>query len=318
MISQILLFDQPRSAAQLLRRIVSKQPNIEIRDNSFGRARGCQVQWLMGETWADGMSDGLQTLFDLGVQGGVQKWRAAIQDAQETGKTLLLQDHPFSTASPAEVLRLIQNPSASDSEILETVAPSEKGGNDPSHHKNFTSIPDDLLFPPGTVPVLTIRDPRLTVCSTYRVLAAMDLPHGSGRPNFLISTSTLWIRRLYEAYRSRGIEPVVVDADDLMTSPEFARHLCSKLGLDPESACLSWKATSAEEKAKLHPMEYASQRFLIDSTGIDESRAAKNQDMEALVQGWPAEFGEDVGLVREMVDFAMPHYQYLYERRFKF
>ncbi|KAK6848786.1 hypothetical protein PG995_012619 [Apiospora arundinis] len=294
MISQILLFDQPRSAAQLLRRIVSKQPNIEIRDNSFGRARGCQVQWLMGETWADGMSDGLQTLFDLGVQGGVQKWRAAIQDAQETGKTLLLQDHPLFHRFPS------------------------RGGNDPSHHKNFTSIPDDLLFPPGTVPVLTIRDPRLTVCSTYRVLAAMDLPHGSGRPNFLISTSTLWIRRLYEAYRSRGIEPVVVDADDLMTSPEFARHLCSKLGLDPESACLSWKATSAEEKAKLHPMEYASQRFLIDSTGIDESRAAKNQDMEALVQGWPAEFGEDVGLVREMVDFAMPHYQYLYERRFKF
>ncbi|KAK8032618.1 hypothetical protein PG990_002352 [Apiospora arundinis] len=130
----------------------------------------------------------------------------------------------------------------------------------------------------------------------------MDLPHGSGRPNFLISTSTLWIRRLHEAYRSRGIEPVVVDADDLMTSPEFARRLCSKLGLDPELAYLSWEATSAEEKAKLHPMD----------------RAAKNQDMEALVQGWPAEFGEDVELVREMVDLAIPHYQYLYERRFEF
>ncbi|KAK8004539.1 protein-S-isoprenylcysteine O-methyltransferase [Apiospora arundinis] len=263
MIFQILLFDQPRSAAQLLRRIVSKQPKLEIRDNSFGRARGCQVQWLMGETWADGMSDGLQTLFDLGVQG----------ECKNGG-------------------RLSKMPKR--------------------------SIPDDLLFAPGTLPVLTIRDPRLTVSSTYRVLAAMGLPHGSGRPNFLISTSTLWIRRLYEAYRSRGIEPVVVDADDLMTSPEFARHVCAKLGLDPESACLSWEATSAEEKAKLHPMEYASQKFLIDSTGIDESRAAKNQDMEAQVQGWPAEFGEDVELVREMVDLAMPHYQYLYERRFEF
>ncbi|KAK8099911.1 hypothetical protein PG999_010285 [Apiospora kogelbergensis] len=283
MISQILLFDQPRSAASLLRRVVSKQPNLEIFDNTFGPARGRQVDWLKSETWATGMSFGARTLFDLTIQRGLSKWQSAAQDAQEKGKIVLLQDHPFSTVSPEEVLGVIHNPSPSETDLL----PKE----DNSNNRNFTLIPDDLLFAPGTVPVLTIRDPRMTVPSAYRVLGAMGLAHGSGRPNFLTSTSTLWTRRLYEAYLSRGIEPVVVDADDLMTSPEFARRLCARLGLDPDLACLSWPETSAEEKAKLHPLEYASQKFLIDSVGVDASRAGKSRDLEAEVQGWPAEFG---------------------------
>ncbi|KAK8067532.1 hypothetical protein PG996_006644 [Apiospora saccharicola] len=202
--SQILMFDQPRSASQLLGRILSKQASLDIADNALGPARGAQVEWLMGETWSDGMPKDLRSAFDTGIEKGLATWRSAFQDAQDKGRILLLQDHPFSTVAPDEVLNLIHNPSPTETELL-------------ANSGLATLLPDDLLFAPGTVPVLTIRDPRLAVPSAYRVLGAMGLAHGSGRPNFLISTSTLWARRLYEACRARGLEPVVVDADDLMT-----------------------------------------------------------------------------------------------------
>ncbi|KAK7967892.1 uncharacterized protein PG986_002169 [Apiospora aurea] len=262
--SQILLFDQPRSAAQLLRRILSKQSNLQILGNTFGPA---QVEWLMGETWAEGMSNDARSAFDTAIEKGVSTWRLALQDCRDK-----------------------RNPD-----------------------------PGRPPLRPGTVPVLAIRDPRLAVPSAYRVLGALGLPRGSGRPNFLISTSTLWVRGAYEAYRARGggIEPVVVDADDLMTqSPEFARRLCARLGLDPARACLAWDAPTAEERGGMHPAYYASQRFLVESSGVDASRAGTNRDLEAEMRGWEAEFGEDVGMVREMVDLAMPHYRYFYERRF--
>ncbi|KAK8034188.1 hypothetical protein PG993_009183 [Apiospora rasikravindrae] len=80
--SQILLFDQPRSAAQLLRRILGKQPNLQILDNTFGPARGAQVEWLMGETWADGMSDDSWTAFNTAIEKGLSAWRSASLDCQ--------------------------------------------------------------------------------------------------------------------------------------------------------------------------------------------------------------------------------------------
>lgn len=220
------------------------------------------------------------------------------------GLIAALEDHPFSAVSPECVLRYIEAVPANG-----TVAPSGS---------NFTMMPDECLLHPGTVPVLTIRDPRAAVPSAYRVLKAMGLPHGSGRPNFIVSTVPLWLRMLYEYYTANGIEPVIVDGDDLMTDSEFGRQLCLKLGLDPAQAIFSWPTPSQEEKDKLHPNEYASQKNLIDSTGVDPSKAAKNRDLDAEERQWDGDFGlEDAALVREMIKMATPHYQYLYERRFK-
>jgi hypothetical protein len=186
----------------------------------------------------------------------------------------------------------------------------------PPEEKNFTSIPASLLLHEGTKPVLTIRDPRLAVTSAYRVLKDMGLPHGSGRPNFLISTSLQWQRLLYDFFVSHGILPLVVDADDLMTSPRYARLLCEKLDLDPAQACLSWPSISGEERSALHPMFLASQRNLLESEGPNPSRAAPNIDFESEEQRWEVEFGEDMAMVKEMIALAMPHYEWFQSKRF--
>lgn len=178
-------------------------------------------------------------------------------------------------------------------------------------------MPSSLLLYEDSVPILTIRDPRLAVTSAYRVLKDMGLPHGSGRPNFLISTSLQWQRLLYEFFLSHDTTPLVIDADDLMTSPQFARLLCDKLELDPAQAYLSWPAASEEEKGALHPMVLASQRKLIESKGPNPGRAAKNVDFATEEQGWEDEFGEDMALVKEMIALAMPHYKWFQAKRYR-
>ena len=215
----------------------------------------------------------------------------------------MVHDHPFSTTDPGYVINLIDS-------VTKDAAYLPRPG-------NFTTIPDDVLLHPNTIPILTIRDPRLTVTSAYRVLKAMGLPHGSGRPNFLISTSTLWQRLLYDFFISNGVEPLVVDGDDVMTDPEFTRQLCKRLGLDPDAAIFRWEPAGEAEKAAMHPMFFASQRWLIESAGIKPERAAKNINLEAEERGWKDEFGEDLELIRDMVALALPSYEYLHERRFK-
>ncbi|THX84770.1 hypothetical protein D6D05_03104 [Aureobasidium pullulans] len=192
-------------------------------------------------------------------------------------QVLMVRDHPFGSADPTVVLDIIRSTSG------HAFHPPEEG--------NFTSIPSSLLLHENTVPILTIRDPRLAVPSAYRVLKDMGFSHGSGRPNFVISTSLHWQRLLYDFYISHGISPLVVDGDDLMT-------------------------TSEEEKSAMHPMFLASQRNLIESEGPNPDRAAQNTDFEKEEQKWEDEFGEDVAMVKEMIALAMPHYEWFQTKRF--
>jgi len=185
----------------------------------------------------------------------------------------------------------------------------------PPTGENFTIIPNSLLLKPGTIPIFTIRDPRLAVPSAFRTLARFGLSHGSGRPNFLVSTGLIWSRVLYDYYIAYGIQPVIVDGDDVMTSEDFVRFLCSRIGLNPKKVYTTWTAPTAEERKEIHPMFYASQGTLIESSGIIPGRAAKNLDMDAEMRRWDEEFGDDAGLIREAVNAAMPFYRYLRERR---
>lgn len=201
--------------------------------------------------------------------------------------------------------------------MLEYIKLTTEGGALPQDSENFTAIPDTLLLKPGTIPIFTIRDPALAVPSAFRTLARFGLSHGSGRPNFILSTGLIWSKVLYDYYVANGIEPVIVDGDDVMTSEDFVRHLCSQIGLERDEVYTSWATPTDEERKEIHPMFYASQCTLIESNGIVPARAGKNMDMMEEVRKWDAEFGEDLGLIREAVDAATPHYRYLYEKRLR-
>jgi hypothetical protein len=215
---------------------------------------------------------------------------------------LFVHSHPFFPVLPDKMLEYIHLLTSSSPCHLKT--------------ENFSLVPDNLLLRPGTIPLISIRDPRLSVPSAYRVLERMNLPHAGSRAFFLVTTCNVWNCVLYNFYRSHGVEPVVVDADDYMTSETFVRRLCVRLGLDPTKVRFVWEAVSGEQREReIHPMLYASQSTLYESEGVIAGRAARNCDFADLGVKWREEFREDAGLVGEMVGLAMPHYQYLYERR---
>ena len=215
---------------------------------------------------------------------------------------MFVHSHPFYPVLPDKML-----------EYVDLLASSELCH---LRSENFSLVPDSLLLRPGTIPLISIRDPRLCVPSAYRVLERMNLPHAGSRSFFLVTTCNVWNCVLYNFYKAHGIDPVVVDADDYMTSEAFVQSLCVRLGLDPSQVRFEWDAATSEQKEKeIHPMQYASQNTLYESSGVIAERAAKNSDLVDASVKWKNEFGDDAGLVEEMVALAMPHYQYLYERR---
>lgn len=221
---------------------------------------------------------------------------------KQDGSLLFVHSHPFFPVLPEKMLEYIH--------LLDSPEPCHL------RSENFSLVPNTLLLRPGTIPLISIRDPRLCVPSAYRVLERMNLPHAGSRAFFLVTTCNVWNCVLYNFYKSHGIEPVVVDADDYMTSENFVRSLCVRLGLDPSKVRFDWDAVTSQQKEKqIHPMQYASQNTLYESSGLIAGRAAKNSDFTDASVKWKEEFGEDAGLIEEMVALAMPHYQYLYERR---
>lgn len=214
---------------------------------------------------------------------------------------MYMHEHAMFVNSPERVL-----------EIVKSSGPQEKI----DKGFNTTTIPDDLLLKPGTIPVITIRNPILYVPSNHR--AVNRLYTGATRCNSLSNSNLASSRDLYNYYKSHGIEPIVVDADDYMTSETFVKHLTSKIGLDPEKAVTSWPKCSEKEKQAMHPMLLAVQSTLVNSEGLRGDRAAKNIDLAAEMEKWKEEFGnEEVDLLEELVEIARPHYEYLWDRRLR-
>lgn len=120
---------------------------------------------------------------------------------------------------------------------------------------------------------------------------------------------------MYDFYVSKGFNPLVIDADDYITDPDFVRLLCTRLGLDTKQLQFSWSAATEIEKKDIHPMYYASQSRLIESSGPDPGCAGRNIDLENEVGGWDKEFEGDAVMMRELVTLARPHYEYLLERK---
>lgn len=213
-----------------------------------------------------------------------------------------MHHHTFYTVSPDNLREYI---SATQPSAVNTRA------------RNITLLSDESLLRPGTVALFTIRHPVLTVVSAYR---AMNATHtGGSRAAYMIGMNVGFTRELYDWYVSKGsANAIVVDADDYMTSEAFIRHLADTIGLDPHLVTVSWPKLTQKGREEMHPVLLAVQNTLVESEGLDPSRAAKNVDVNIEEEKWRGEFGEEVAeLLGELVGMAMPHYLYLHERRLR-
>lgn len=136
--------------------------------------------------------------------------------------------------------------------------------------------------------------------------------------NFLIARHLGWQREMYDWFVAHGITPIVVDAEDYMSSPEYVRLVATKLGLSPEHCVFKWEKTAAEEQEKMHPMYVKLQQTLLNSEGMVEGKVIREVDVEVEEGKWREEWGSEVaGLLRETTEVGMGHYEYLRERRLR-
>ncbi|KAI1824542.1 hypothetical protein F4861DRAFT_251339 [Xylaria intraflava] len=261
----------------------------------------------------------------VAADGGAGESFDALQDhieaAEEAGETVFVKEHIFFLSSiyaEAEHLGVgaqIQPP--------ETTVQRMRGlARATRSEKNLTCLPDEFLK--TWHPTILIRHPAMMLPSLYRT-AQKNLNNNMGRAQpepYEIEATWKFVRSLYDFYRDHFGEgsqwPIVIDADDVMTSPELVAKYAGLVGLDADKLRFSWEKASEETLANMRPEQKIMLSSVNESTGVNKSKIADNIDIDAEAVKWREEFGEESGgrLERRVRD-AMADYEYLHARRFK-
>lgn len=74
---------------------------------------------------------------------------------------------------------------------------------------------------------------------------------GDTQASFWIGATLTFSRDMHDRFLAHGVEPVIADANDYMTSADFNQRLAERLGLDPASVAVSWPATTDHEQKRM-------------------------------------------------------------------
>lgn len=251
------------------------------------------------------MSADQEERFVTATKNMCKQWRNDLDLANKSGKLLWLLTHPY--------LGLDPNIGSQYLRAKADYIPIPR---------NITLYDKDVLFAPGTIALFTIRNPYLWVPSVYRVTSANARAWAkpgvaSGLGEYYLAANLLWSRQLYEYYNSQEYHTVVVDADDFLNSSEYVMHLASFIHMEPVDCIFQWERMTEEAQEQLPGMLRYVQSTLLNSEGVIREKAANDLNAEEEKLKWIAEFGDDAGLIQELVDLALPHYEYMYARRLK-
>ncbi|KAL2163784.1 hypothetical protein VTH06DRAFT_5843 [Thermothelomyces fergusii] len=189
---------------------------------------------------------------------------------------------------------------------------------------NLTAMPDEFLK--TWHPTFLIRHPAVMLPSLYRTTQA-DLgdtkvkgrrEKGPLKPE----TTMRWIRALYEFYAAYFPEdspwPIVLDADDIMKTPELVAKYAPLAGLDPAKLRFSWEKVPEETLKAMPKAVQVMTSHISATTKIDPSKVAGDIDIDAEAAKWRAEFGEDVGKkIEQWVRDMMPDYLAMHAKRLR-
>ena len=132
---------------------------------------------------------------------------------------------------------------------------------------NPTVIPDNLF---NTLrPVILIRNPLRQVQSNLEGSFDANPQMRPGDEDFTNTSSLALSRYLFEDFRKKGMDPVVVDGDDVVWRTEDMKvKLCYALGLNPGLVCDKWEPVPLEDRPTI-PMMVSYLQTIHDSTGIE-------------------------------------------------
>ncbi|KAI1824551.1 hypothetical protein F4861DRAFT_251539 [Xylaria intraflava] len=243
-----------------------------------------------------------------------------VEAATESGEKIFVKEHVFflnSLYAEAEYLGGGKIPRP-----VNAVEPMRGLTHATQSPLNLTCLPDEFLK--TWHPTFLIRHPAAVLPSLYRTAQrnseTADMVRQQSEP-FEIEASSRFARTLYDFYREHfGRDsqwPIVLDADDIMTSPDLITKYAGLVDLDPSKLQFSWERVSKEAEDKMGPLERIMFGTINSSTGVDKGKVAGDVDIDAEIAKWRSEFGKGSEKLERWVREGMPDYEYLHARRLR-
>ena len=322
-----LLFTYARTASNVLMRILNldEQPSIvssRQRDYFFLptlklRAGEDKLSERHVSLWTDAQREGLMEAF----QSSFEALRSHTEEGITQKKDVFVKEHVAWLTDPVAEYRL-SHQCKMDSESPWTVENWEAQGHS---IRNETVLPDEFLR--IWLPTFLIRHPAISFPSFFRT--SVDLQGFEKAMEDAASALDMtlhWTRSLYDWYAEEGnlpsasggrrtTWPIVLDADELLSSADLVRVYAKAIGLDPNLLKFSWPATGYPD---LNTMPKFVQRMtdtLNNSKGVIAGRPPDQIDITTEAVKWKSEYGEAAAaMIEKRVQAAMPDYEYMSAR----
>lgn len=165
-----------------------------------------------------------------------------INSAEEAGKIVMFKEHAMLLNDPSIETRFIHGESAAVG-VPKSLEGYSDGISSFRSPLNKTILSNEFLK--TLKPTFLIGHPASTIPSLFRAIRheGFDRAVKELEP---VERSLYWQRKLLEfyeeSYKEGGIDkPIVLDADDMMTSQELMLKYAKVAGLDPEKLRFSWE-----------------------------------------------------------------------------
>lgn len=324
--NRLLLLTYPRTTSNLLLRLlaVHDQENIATNEDggyhfipAFKRLRMTGMPYKPVESLSKEEVEEIRNIY----QTCLKNLEDASRAAEEQGKLFFNKEHALWLHSPATLNAQLeeQDPQARSVFRVQPSMDADCLFSSPWtwSPNNQTVLPDEYLRTWRLS--FLIRNPVRAFPSYYRSILDLEkegwLHPSEVFPHFLENMTLRWTRSLYDWSASQGLEPVVVDSDDIINDQSVVSKFADLLGLDSSKLKYSWSTTyqapcAADVKKK--PLDRIMIKTLVSSTGVLKDKSCEGIDIVTESEKWKIEFGQEMGAsLEKYVRAAMPDYEYL-------
>jgi hypothetical protein len=248
-----------------------------------------------------------------------------LESQQAKGQSVFVKEHATFMATPEERSHLAFG-------IEHTHHPSLLVEDKPystRSSQNFTVLPDQFLQ--TWLPTFLIRHPALAFPSYYRTIIDLDGADQAAADNYASfkNISIKHSRQLYDLYvqwrdklpcsdGKRGVWPIVLDAEDVVSCPETVTLYCALLNLDAGNLRFNWDALKQKDVSQMGRAQQVMRSTLSQSSGIDRTKTQGTVHLASEVEKWVAEFGAAAAqeIARKVYE-EMDDYEYLRSNRLR-
>ncbi|KAJ5647095.1 hypothetical protein N7490_003467 [Penicillium lividum] len=340
---RLLLISVPRTASNLLAKIlnIQNQPNVLTNEKGgyffysayMAAAQEGRINKPIDQ-WTEEEKQEVQSAF----QHGLDTLEEYSERAKKENKVMFAKEHAFWFFNPASFDKRVHGTESPEQfTSFRPRIPDVYGASQMYSPSNETVLSDEYLRTWRLA--FVIRHPALAWPSMYRAMvkiSALGMIDDDGiKGASLTNMSLRWTRMLYDWCMEQPdvpATPLIVDANDVIHSPDSVMRFCELAGLDSGSMQFEWGSRVEEKRSQkwangamegdkcqedMHKKAAAIMlSTLEDSSGIVKDKAPANIDVSAEATKWKAEFGEEMGgFIEKAVRDSMPDYEYLKARR---